>query len=261
MFTALFSSIFSLITLIFSNLSSLFQASALSLSDSFLAFFSLFHLSVFSSIYCVNHLAIAHFSSNCFFLSFLSLFSWLFLRISSCFFLFSSRSFFLFSSYNSFAFLFSSTSLCICSKVCSSLFSQASLFSLWVFFTSFLVCSSSLLHFFQMFTFISLRSNILCFSSIFTRCLCSCSGSLFQVWVIFIWSSLSEAFPSITCFFLFNASFLFLSVNLSISSVFQVFSFSFNRLIHSLSSFQLFSCFSFSSSFASLILSNSLVSS
>ena len=259
--TVLFSCIFSLRTRIFSNLSNLFHSSALCFSVCFLSFLSLAHLFSFSSIYWVTHLAIAHLSSNCFFFSLLSFFSWFCLSSCSCFCFFSAKSFFLFSSYSSFAFLFSSTSFFILSKVFSNFSNHSSWFCLWLIFTSSFFLSSSLLHFFHMFTFISLRSRVLCFSSCCLRCLCSCSGSLLHVSVIFIWSCFSKLLFSCNWFFLFFASFLFLSVNLSSSSTFHVFSFSFRYVMHSFRSSQLFSCFSFFSSLSSLSLSISLFSS
>ena len=212
---------------IFSNLFIFFQSSALSASVFILCCFSVFHLSVFWSMYSEIHLVMSHLSSNFFFFSILSFFSIFFLSISSCLSLLSARSFFLFSSKASSAFIFSSTSLFILSSVSSIFASHFTWFVECFDSVSFFFSSGSFLHFFQMFSFTSLRSISLFFSSSFKRFLCSCSGSFFQVSVIFFCVSLFSFHSVACCLALFCCSFLCLSVFLASSSLFQVFSFFF----------------------------------
>ena len=250
-FTFLFSWSFSLIILIFSNLSILCQSAALFFSFICLSSLSVSHFPWFSSIYLVNHLVIAHLSSSILFFSFLSLLSCFFLSISSCLFLFSlSKSSLLFS-YISFAFLLSSTSLFILSIVSSSVCSHFSWFVFCSSSFSLLCCSSSFLHFFQRFILISLISNLCLFSSCLTKCLLSCSGSLFQMFVIFSLVSFSFSFCLnflSNWFFLFSLSFLCLTVSLSFSSIFHVFSFCLINSTQVLNISQLCSFLSFLSS-------------
>ena len=191
----------------------------------------------------------AHLSSNIFFLVLLSLFSCSCLRSCSCLAFLSSSSFLLLSSSIFFDSFLSSVSFLILAKV-SSIFSSQ--------YFSFSTCCSCccggvlvfavFLHFFQMFNLASLSSILLLFSSSAKRCLLSCSGSFFQVSVIFFCLILAKVsccwVLAISNFLLLAACFFVSDCFLSSVSLFQHFSFSFRYLVHSLRSSQLCSFFS-----------------
>ena len=188
--------------------------------------FMLSHFSVFMSTISVSHLSIFHLSSSIFCFSFLSLFSssLISLFVSSIsfsflhFFLLSlSRScFFLLLSSSSPSLVFRDSSF---SRVSSRLFIFSNSFSSSVFLISeFLV----LLHFFQRFSLMFLRSFLLSPNSSFFSFSISAFGIFLMVSVIFLCSSLSFTFPFFlaTCFSLsiFFSSSSFLCFLISSSS-------------------------------------------
>ena len=183
--------------------------------------------------------------------------------IFSCLIFFSSSSLFLLSSSIFFALFLSSTSFFNLFRI-SSIFSRRYSFCLGSSGVSdFFFLLSRLLHFFQIFTLISLCSILFLFSSSASIFFFSTSGSRFQLSVIFF----CLIFLKVSCCCLLASSSLlalfscFFFIFLESGSNIQELSCSLRKLAHSLRSSQLWHFLLALSIFSSLSFSNLLVSS